>query len=159
MKRRIFLMMTFYLFTRMLSAKLNAPTHWKLIESVLHHLFPKTSNFSGALNLNMISFFKLVSKDKYFDNDDLLLLIKGTKRLYKADNNFINLPSNKKEILLRKFEQSSLGRRWLSILLYYGFESMLADPIYGGNKNQYGWKDLGHNAGLPQPKKRYGKDV
>ena len=157
MKRRVFLMMTIYLFTRPLFAKSPKLTHWHILESVLQHLFPKTSNYSGAINLNMINFFKVVTSDKYFDKSDLLFLIKGTKVLYKLNNNFMNSPLDKKEKILRKFEQSTLGQNWLSTLMYYGFEAMFSDPIYGGNQNKLGWKDIGHNSGLPRPKMKFGK--
>ncbi len=156
MKRRIFLIMMFYVLTRSLSAKTITPTYWKIIESVYQHLFPKTSKFSGALDLNMIDFIKIITKDKYFDKDDFALLIKGAKKLYKVNNNFINLSIYEKEKVLRKIEQTSFGQNWLSTLMYYGFEAMLSDPIYGGNKNQKGWRSLNHNSGFPRPKVKYG---
>ncbi len=74
------------------------------------------------------------------------------------DKNYINLSKDKKEKLLKEFEQTHLGQNWLSILMYYGFEAMLSDPIYGGNHNKQGWNALNHNAGIPRPKKIYGKN-
>ena len=156
MNRRVFIAILFYLFTKNISAKNNTLTNWDIIESTLNHLFPKTSHNNGASNLKLITFFKLITKDKYFDKGDLKLLIKGARRLHRVDKNFINLSISKKEIVLRRFERTTLGQNWLSTLMYYGFEAMLCDPIYGGNKNKYGWQDIGHNTGLPQPRKKYG---
>jgi len=34
-------------------------------------------------------------------------------------------------------------------------EGMFADPIYGSNTNELGWKALGAFGGQPRPKKRY----
>lgn len=157
MKRRIFILLSFYLFIRPLSAKRTAPNVWHIIDYSLNHIFPKSPKFIGASQLNLLSFLKLVTKDKYFDKDDLKFLIRGAKRLYKLNKNYIQLSVTKKEKVLRDFEKTSFGQNWLAILMYYGFEAMLGDPIYGGNRNNQGWKNLAHNTGLPQPKTKYGK--
>ncbi len=158
MTRRIFILLTFYMFTKSLSAKNMSPKYWQIIEVTLNHLFPKTNQYFGSSKLNFINFFKLISNDKYFDKEDLKLLLNGAKKLYKLNNNYLDLSKERKEILLRKFEQSSIGQSWLSILIYYGLEAMLSDPIYGGNKNTNGWQALNHNPGVPRPKIKYGKN-
>ncbi len=158
MTRRLFIILSFYLLTKSLGAKKLSPTYWQMIDSTLNHLFPKSKKFEGASKLNFLSFLKLTTQNKYFNKDDLKFLIKGTKILYKMDKNYLNLSILKKERLLRKFEKSSIGQRWLATLLYYGFEAMMSDPVYGGNYEQKGWKALSHNAGIPRPKNRYGKN-
>ena len=41
--------------------------------------------------------------------------------------------------------------------MYYLLEALLADPVYGGNTDEVGWKWLGYTAGFPRPPigKRY----
>ena len=158
MTRRIFIMLSFFMFTRSLNAKRSSPTYWQIIDTTLNHIFPRSKQFAGASALNLLSFFKLVTNDKYFDKDDLKFLIKGAKILYKLDNSYTDITATKRENILREFEKNHSGERWLSTLIYYGFEAMLADPIYDGNHKQKGWKALSHNAGFPRPKNRYGKN-
>jgi gluconate 2-dehydrogenase gamma chain len=43
------------------------------------------------------------------------------------------------------------GRAWLSLLLYYIFEALLSDPVYGGNPGEIGWRWLEHQPGFPRP--------
>lgn len=157
MTRRIFMMLSFYLLTRPLSAKDTNITHWNIINSTINHLFPKTEQFPNANQLNLLNFFKINSTSKFFDKVDLELFIKASKELYKMNPNFLTLSKKKKEKLLREFEQTNFGYNYLSTLLYYGFEAMLGDPIYGGNNQMLGWNAIDHNAGIPRPKTKYGK--
>ena len=155
MNRRDFLLLC----TVLLSQKINAKTdlsHWDIIKSTLKHMFPKTKGFYGCEDMGMENFIKTVSGDKYFDKDDLELLIKGSYELFEQNKNITNLNKAQMEEELRIFE--SYNQKWLSTLLYYGFEAMLSDPLYGGNKDQKGWKNLKHNTGLPRPLKKYGKN-
>jgi gluconate 2-dehydrogenase gamma chain len=39
----------------------------------------------------------------------------------------------------------------LSLLLYYIFEALLSDPVYGGNPGGIGWQWLEHQPGFPRP--------
>jgi len=158
MTRRIFMLFGFYALTRPLSAKKTKITHWNIINATLNHLFPKSQNFANASQLNLLNFFKLNSTSKYFDKVDLVLFINGSKALYKMDKNYLNLSKSHREKLLREFEQTNLGQNWLSTLMYYGFEAMLSDPIYGANHDMQGWNALNHNPGIPRPTKIYGKN-
>ena len=40
---------------------------------------------------------------------------------------------------------------WLSLLLTYLLEALLADPVYGGNPGGIGWQWLAHQPGFPTP--------
>ncbi len=56
-----------------------------------------------------------------------------------------------REALLRRIEQSRAGGNWLSLLLTYLLEALLADPVYGGNPDAIGWRWLEHQPGFPTP--------
>lgn len=131
-------------------------TYWDIIKSTLDHLFPKSTQFYGAAELDAISFLQFASRNKkYFKKSDLDLLISGAFEIFNIEHAFVTKSIDIKEKILRDFEAKQSGKDWLSTLMNYGIEGMLSDPIYGGNKNQKGWITLNHKPGLPRPKKLY----
>jgi gluconate 2-dehydrogenase gamma chain len=118
-------------------------------------MFPKTKSFVGASNLNLLQFIKKLSIEKNPDREIIDFLVNGAKKLYGYNTHYLQLSHQEKESLLREFEQAN--QQWLSTLLYYGLEGMLGDPIYGGNNQMLGWKNISHTPGLPRPTMRYGK--
>jgi len=64
---------------------------------------------------------------------------------------FAQLSFDEKELTLRGISNSRAGENWLTTLLAYLFEAMLAPPSYGGNPNGIGWQWLDHQAGFPLP--------
>jgi len=56
-----------------------------------------------------------------------------------------------RESLLRQLSANSDWRGWLARHLDIVFDSLLADPIYGGNIEQAGWRWLAHQPGFPTP--------
>lgn len=155
MERRKFIALALLLFTIPLS-KNSTLNSWDIIKSTLAHIFPKYNNFSGANELELTQFLKMATNCKYFKKDDLKLLMDGAKKISLLHSDFISLNSEQKEKILREFEQNELGSNWLSLVMNYGIEGMLADPIYGGNNKELGWKAISHNTGHPRPKVRYG---
>lgn len=153
MKRRDFIIFGLLLLTTPIH--INSPSSWEIIKSTIEHLFPKSSKFSGANELEVVNFLKIITNDKYFEKEDLDFLLTGAKEIYQKSNNFLTLLPNQKESILRDFENAEIGKKWLSMVMNYSIEGMLSDPIYGGNKNELGWIALNHKAGLPRPKSKY----
>jgi len=155
MKRRTFLLFSvLILFTKSFAKD---SSEKDILISVLNHLFPTTNKYSGSINFKAFKYLLFISKHPSFDTDDLKFLIKGAKKLYTKHNDFIQLSTRKKEEALRDFEKTDFGINWLSVLLYYGLEAMLGDPIYGGNKDMKGWKNINHKAPVPMAKIPFGK--
>ncbi len=157
MKRRTFLLLTLLsVFTKSFATgkKSNELT---IIKDVFFHLFPTTSKFNGADKFNAFEFFIFISRHPTFDKEDLDFLIRGAKKLQQLEPNFLTLNQKKKEFTLREFEKTTFGYNWLVTLLNYGFEAMLGDPIYRGNKNMLGWKDINHATPIPTAKKPFGE--
>jgi len=148
MKRREFLAIATLLLYKPLSAKTNIRSI-DIIQSAIEHMLP---------GVNLREYFFTIPYDKYFDKNDAVDLDKGAKELFLNNKNFLLLDDKEKERALREFEDSENGRYWLSLLLNYGLEAMLGDPIYGGNKDKKGWKLLHHHPGRPRPKMKYGKN-
>lgn len=156
MNRRAFITLCTMLLTQNIYGEKNiSPTPWDIIGTTLQHLFPKSNNFAGSKNLGIDQFIKIISEDIYFDKSDLEFLIFGAKKLFSRNQSFLSLNNYDREKALREFEKEY--QNWLSLLIYYGLEGMLSDPIYGGNKAMLGYKALKHSPGLPRPKSKYGK--
>ncbi len=64
---------------------------------------------------------------------------------------FVQLSTIQQDEIIHQIVKSRAGRNWVSMLLTYTLEALLADPVYGGNKNGAGWKWLQHQPGYPTP--------
>ncbi len=152
MKRRVFLSLPIVATTLACAKKDDA---WLLIESVQEHLFPKTQNYPSAKEFKATRYLKIVAYYDSFDKDDLDFILRGVEELQKSAYKTI-LTKDEKEKILQAFGQSRFGKNWLSLMINYTLEALFSDPIYGGNKNEIGWKSFHHNAGIPRPKFRFG---
>jgi gluconate 2-dehydrogenase gamma chain len=97
----------------------------------------------------------MVAYHDSFDREDLDFILSGAKELKNRGYKSIMI-EREKEQMLREFSQSRFGENWISLLLNYTLEAMLSDPLYGGNKDEIGWKAYRHHAGVPRPTKRFG---
>jgi len=128
---------------------------WRTLSAVQQHLFPKESSI-GAIDIQALNYLHLAMQAPDMDVEEKKLIHSGVVWLndlslkqYSKNFNLLDLAS--KEKILRRIENSSAGERWLSTLLTYLLEALLADPVYGGNPNGVGWKWLQHQAGFPLP--------
>lgn len=156
MKRRTFLLFTLFSSYSLGFAK-SSQNEIEVLKITLNHLFPTTKKYNGAKKFGAFEYLLKASKHKSFDKSDMRFLLEGTSEILKLDPNFINSSKMKKEKILRKFEKTTFGENVLSLLLYYGFEAMLSDPIYGGNKHMSGWQNIKHTPPTPMARRTYGK--
>lgn len=134
--------------------KLTEP--WLTINAVQEHMFPAGKNSPGAKDLHALDYLRSMINSPDVSEADRKFIKSGsgwlddlTKAQYSAS--FIDLDADTREKALRKIEDSKAGRRWLSLLLTYLIEALLADPVYGGNPDGIGWRWLQHQAGFPTP--------
>lgn len=132
---------------------------WLVINQVYGVLFPKTQTMPSAKEFNALGFLQSVSKHNSFDKSDLEYILQGARDFHGSFNDFLAVDNRKKEEYIQSANSNEYGQSWLSLLIYYGIEAMLSDPVYGGNTNEIGWKSLNHNTGKPQPKYKYAKVV
>lgn len=132
---------------------------WTTILEVQNILLPKTSKMPSAKEFGSVSYLKQNIDHQTFDKDDLELILNGAKVFKETFPEFFNVSKEEKFDIVEEANQSDYGNSWLNILVYYGIEAMLSDPIYGGNKFQSGWMALKHKAGIPRPKKKYGAKI
>ena len=133
---------------------LDAP--WITVAAVLSHLLPAGPDTPGAVEVNAIGYVYRSLTTEGADQGDLEQLRAGARRLdalVLADylSEFGALAYDQREAALRKLEATQSGQRWLSMLMVYLLEALLADPMYGGNTDARGWQWLRHQPGFPRP--------
>ncbi len=135
---------------------------WEALAAVLDHLLPsepatKDQPFRpGARDVQAMGYLKLVLRDPKLDPEDTRLLQEGVtaleeRCLKRFQRRFPDLSSSEQETLLRDFEKTLLGERWLGEMLDFLLEALLGDPSRGGNPDGMGWKWLGITPGFPLP--------
>ena len=137
---------------------------WLTLSVVHEHLFPADDDSPGAADIHATAYLKSVVELPGIDEEDKQFIKEGVGWLNGLsddlyDKTFQQLTIEQKEDVLRKVEQSKAGGNWLSLILLYLIEALLADPVYGGNPEQVGWRWLAHQPGYPLPPehKRYYK--
>lgn len=129
---------------------------WSCIETVQDHLFPSESGAPGSREIAATAYLDRALADPKFDPDVKGSIFDGIGWLediaVKEDGRaFHAMEPARREELLQQIARSDAGERWLSTLITYTLEALLADPLYGGNPGGIGWKWLGHDPGKPRP--------
>jgi len=160
MKRRVFLASAVLAGTALVLLPQEAKTPIKLelfktLAVVQEILFPKGLKAPSASEFGATAYLANVSTHSSFLASDLRFLKNGALLLMNEENDFLTLSFEEQEEALREFTQSDMGENWVAFVLYFTIEGLLSDPIYGGNKNESGWRWLGHNAGQPRPQKPF----
>lgn len=140
---------------KLIAAEWREDPWWTLYE-VQEHLFPHTEDAPGAKDIGATLYLKRELANPRIDREEADLIVKGVGWLNDLSEKnhkrrFVDLGKEKREVVLREIEQSRVGSRWLSLLIYYVIEALLSDPVYGGNPDGIGWKWLDHNPGFPRP--------
>ena len=131
---------------------------FKVIKAVQETLFPKGLKAPSALEFGATNYLATVSTHSSFWADDLKFLAYGAELLMEKERDFLSMDIKDRDEALRDFvSDSPKGKNWVSLILFYTIEALLSDPIYGGNREELGWKWLSHNTGEPQPKKPFGE--
>ncbi len=128
----------------------------ELIAAVQRHFFPKGLHMPDADAFNAVSYLESALSHESFDPDTRELIFEGAHRFDRfCDGKFLSLSERMREERLRAFEESDFGSYWLAQIMNLTLEALLADPIYGGNVDEAGWKAFGLTPGVPRPKERY----
>jgi len=165
MKRRVFLVATVVAGTALALLPQRAKSNIKLelfktLEAVQQVLFPEGLDAPSARAFGATAYLANVSTDSSFLKSDLRFLKRGAQELMNEHNNFLTLTPKEQEEALREFvDNNDMGQNWVSFVLYFTIEALLADPLYWGNRNESGWKWLNHHAGLPRPKVPFAQNL
>lgn len=135
---------------------------WTTILIVHDHLFPDDGNGPSARDINSIAYLQKVLSLDDADEEERKFIKQGVGWLNEIAREshgdvFFQLHHKQREKLLTEIASSEAGENWLSLLLFYIFEALLVDPVYGGNPGGVGWRWLEHQPGFPRPPvgKRY----
>ena len=132
------------------------PEPWLTLSTVQEHLFPADNSSPGAKDIFALRYLQNALNRPDTDTEEKEFILNGVNwlndlSLKKHTQIFNRLDEQHKETVLRQIDTSQAGSRWLSLLMTYLIESLLSDPVYGGNKEQLGWKWLDHQPGFPTP--------
>ncbi|HHH89454.1 MAG TPA: gluconate 2-dehydrogenase subunit 3 family protein [Aliiroseovarius sp.] len=132
------------------------PAQWDLVALIQEHLLPTEADSPGAQTIHARRYLQSVLNEPRHDPGDRRFLLQGLTDLdalavKRYRHRFFTLDHGQRETLLREYERSRDGHRWLRMLLDYLMEALLTDPVYGGNPQGVGWKWLRHTPGFPRP--------
>jgi gluconate 2-dehydrogenase gamma chain len=135
------------------------PHQWRTLAVVQEHLLPAEPGAPGAPgagDVRATAYLDAVLADPDLDPEVRPFIVQGVgwlDQLAQAGDErpFVELDAADREDLLRGISDSASGDRWLSLLIGYTLEALLADPLYGGNPGGIGWTWLEHDPGLPRP--------
>lgn len=120
----------------------------EILALVQNHMFPSEIDMPGAKDLNLTRYTELA-----LTGSDISSAQIETIKLGLAELKALNIQSSDADIetILRKFEETDSGDKWLRTVMNYSIEGFLGDPAYGGNTDQLGWRAVGHHPGVPRP--------
>ena len=129
---------------------------WWTLALVQDVLFPPGEDIPGASDFGAIVYLHRAIENPQADGEDRDFIMRGVGWLddltqTQYDRTFAQLSDSQQQAIITQIVKSRAGRNWVSTLLSYILEAMLADPVYGGNKNGIGWKWLEHQPGYPAP--------
>jgi len=137
-------------------AALAPPLFWRTVRALHEHLFPPLPGTPNVADINATAYLSAVLLDPRIDAAEREFLSRGVILLdayarRRHDRPFTALAEDEREAVLRRIEENPDGRYWLSLIVHYLLEALLADPVYGGNRDGIGWRWLAHDPGTPRP--------
>lgn len=129
---------------------------WRTLAVVQDHLLPSEPDAPGASDIEATAYLDRALAEPGFDPEVKGFLLNGIGWLEeiakeKEQQPFHVVEPARREELLHRIAGSRAGENWLSTLISYTLEALLADPLYGGNPQGIGWQWLGHDPGWPRP--------
>lgn len=134
----------------------NGQDPWQTLGAILAHMLPHSDAAPGADDVHALDYLRATLEHPSADTAWKARIVDGAHRVAmlsheKHGQAFTQIDGAQREALLRQIESEPGGSRWLSKLLDFLIEGLLADPIYGGNTEQAGWRWLRHQPGFPRP--------
>lgn len=132
---------------------------WLSLEVIQDHLLPSEPDnpgAPGAREVNATAYLDRAMAVPGFDAQQRALILDGVGWLDELSRVRVGMPFRSaapasREDLLHEVAATPAGERWLSSLIGFTLEALLADPLYGGNPRGIGWNWLDHDPGQPRP--------
>ena len=139
---------------------LGATTTLSILKAMQQDLLHGTDAMPSYEQINPNKYLLIIFNHSRIGDDEKEYLRNGARWLNEEalemyEKPYASLDADKRQRVLISFSSHDWGESYIYKVLSYMMESMLGDPIYGGNKNGSGWKFLGHRGGQPSPKKAY----
>jgi gluconate 2-dehydrogenase gamma chain len=127
-----------------------------ILKDLLMIIFPDDANGPSADDINSFGYIMWVLGDNYRKPEDNEYIIEGidwaNETAFEIYNQkFVDLDAETQEKLVALFVDLDWGKNWMSVMVTLVMESLLLDPLYGGNVDEQGWKWLDHVPGVPRP--------
>lgn len=135
-----------------------------ILKSVLLIILPDDGNGPSADDLNSFGYIMWVLSDGYRQQKENEFIIEGldwandtAQEIY--GENYFDLSEKEQQKLVKLFTEMDYGENWMNVMVSLSIESLISDPIYGGNKDELGWKWLNHVPGNPRASEKTRYDV
>ncbi len=127
----------------------------RILIKVQSILFPDDGNGPSAEEINAFPYLLWYLQDELIEKYERDFYMRGAdwveqESLDLFNISFLDLPEKTQLDLVHILSMKKRTKQWLSKLLTFIFEALLADPIYGGNPNNIGWDWLNHDPGSPR---------
>ena len=137
-----------------------ATTTLQTLERMQRDLLHDAKEMPTYEQINPNKYLLIIFNHSRISDEEKEYLRNGAKWLNEEalemyEKSYVSLDANKRQRVLISFSSHDWGESYIHKILSYMMESMLGDPIYGGNKNGSGWAFLNHVGGQPSPKKAY----
>ncbi len=129
-----------------------------MIHSIQQILFPDDGFGPGVIEIHAYEYLLWVLSDPRMDEQDRAYIYDGLRWVEETAHEemnatYLELNAQKQSDLIHYLSQLDWGESWLSTIMTYILEALLADPQYGGNPEGRGWQWLSHYPGYPRPTK------
>ena len=129
---------------------------WKTLDAALDVMLPSGSDSPGSRDVHGIGYLDAALADPDTDPADVRLVKSGAAWLDEAARlggaiAFADASPAARDVALRIVSARDQGPAWVLLVLTFGLEALLGDPIHGGNPGEVGWLWLGHRPGEPRP--------
>lgn len=129
------------------------------LEAVLQIIFPNDNFGPDAKLIHAAKYIQWILLDKQIPYEIKNSITDGLKKANELavsilHSQFYKLSTNEMQMIINIIVAKDWGEIWISTLINFIFEALLASPVYGGNTQEYGWKWLKHYSSLPQPTKQ-----
>ncbi|MCF6309211.1 MAG: gluconate 2-dehydrogenase subunit 3 family protein [Sulfurimonas sp.] len=133
-----------------------AVTPLQTIAMVHKDLFPDSDMIPNADNINASYYLNSILNHSRVTDENKTFIRNGVKWLNeesvtKYKKIYTKLSSSQRQKILQEIAQTNWGDSWINTIMSYLLEAMLGDPVYGGNRDETGWKWLNHKSGMPRP--------
>jgi gluconate 2-dehydrogenase gamma chain len=130
------------------------------VRAFAERIWPAAPGTPGATEIGVLNYIDLALAGAYLDMQDFYRRGLAQLNIYCLSTQhkpFVQLDAAQQDEVIRALEQGkATGFDWPSAQLFFNtvrthvMEGLFADPVYGGNKNFEGWRQIRFPGGQPE---------